>query len=154
MNAQWCYSHHHSDLGFHYRGWAYPQGFPNPPPYIELNSPNAQLWFDNLNQLYPPTDPNRYHRAWVSWFDAKPGQVWNGHEHIPNFGPYAPRPMTQQVAHAADIAAVNWAAHEDLLSPVQYNQSRYHPVMSNELVQVKSDRYVTIAQPYILSPQP
>jgi hypothetical protein len=132
MNTWWCYNHTgNPSVGLTYRGWSYPQAFPNPPATVQPNTPAGQLWFNRLDQQYPATDRDRYNKAWTSWFSTQPGQTWNHQTHLPNYGPYAPRPHTQQVANAYEQARLGFIQQLKDLPAAQAGQAFSGPVMHN-----------------------
>jgi hypothetical protein len=124
-----------------FQGWGYPADkFPAPPPGV-VGQAQTQ-WYNSLNQQYPPTDLNRYHNAWASWFNTQPGQVWNGQRHYPNWGPHHPLPATHQMTYMNYCAQRNFANIHAALTPAQQLAAQTQPVAHTVNVQTQRGVFI------------
>lgn len=137
--------------GFFFRGWAYPQVFPHPPlAHVRPGGPEAQLWFNRLDAQYPPTDRDRYHRAWASWLSTPAGQPWNGVPHAPNYGPHVAGATTRTLSRQQTIANNAFQAQLADIPPSLRQQAHQFPIMQVEVPRRHFDESTLIRQPYRL----
>jgi hypothetical protein len=153
MNTAWVRREcPRGNSGFFYKGWAYPQAFPNPPAQlIQPSTPQAQLWFNRLEAQFPASDRDRYHRAWTSWLSTPAGQPWNGIPHLPNYGPHAPRPLNREDYFHQLSAQSGFEIQLRDIPPHQRGLAQQHPVMQATVPGRDYENYV-FRQPYILYP--